>query len=233
MPLPCMKPLRCILPLLLPALIAADRPASLMIQTPPNLKIASAIACGIGGKNAVSGSVSDQGIRFQNLSTDIPYDVCLNLADKTVLQGVNLSWYDDEPAKPDAGDLTDDDRTAIKEIIDVPSFYNHSDILAIRGSHDRATVLVQLVRDKDFYNGAGQIVWRVELWYFQEEFGGWEKVAQQNRVLRRERFKTHDAYEAAVAALHWEPALGGLQIPAACGQLTVKLNADKQPGPSR
>src|SRR6202020_696058 len=128
----------------------------------------------------VSGSVSDHGASFQNLSTDIVYDVRLDLADKSVVQGVNLRWYDDDPAKADAGELTDDDRTAIKAIVDVPSFYNHSDILALRGTHQRATALVQLVRDKDFYNGSGQIVWRVELWYFEEEFGGWEKVAQQN-----------------------------------------------------
>jgi len=205
----------------------------LTVQTPPTLKIAAAVATGDGGKTTIQGSVNEHAVLFPNLSTDATYDVRLDRAAKKVIQGVNLDWYDDEPAKPDVGELTDDDRAAIKAIIDVPSFYNHSEILAIRGDHSRATVLVQLVRDKDFYNGSGEVVWRVELWYFEEELGGWEKVAQQNRVLRRERFKTHDAFEIAVGNLKWEPALGGIHIPAADGQLTITLNDGPSPEPKK
>jgi hypothetical protein len=221
-----------VLPLLACLFVAADRPASLTIQTPPTLKIAAAVATEKDAKTTVPGSITDHGVLFPNLSTAKTYDIRLDQADKRIIQGVNLDWYDDESAKPDVGELSDDDRAAIKAIIDVPSFYNHSEILAIRGDHSRATVLVQLVRDKDFYNGSGEVVWRVELWYFKEEFGGWEKVAQQNRVLRRERFKTHDAFEAALGNVKWEPALGGIHIAAADGQLTITLN-DGTPEPKK
>ena len=129
-----------------------------------------------------------------------------------MLQGVDLSWYDEEPAKKDAGALGDDDREQVRAIVqDVPGFYNKSDVLALRGDHDRAVGLLRLVRDTDFYNGKGQIVWRIELWYFRNRHGGWEAVAQQNKVLRRERFKNAEAYQAATAPLRWVPALGGLK----------------------
>ena len=174
------------------------------------MKVSSATATSAEPKVSVAGTVSAQAVLFENLAADASYDVRLDLADGVAMQGVDLGWYDEEPARPDAGELTDDDRTAIKAIINVPSFYNKSEILAVRGDHSRASVLVQLVRDKDFYHGTGEVIWRVELWYFQEEYGGWEKVAQQNKILRRERFKTHDAFEAAVAKLKWAPELGGI-----------------------
>jgi phage shock protein E len=31
----------------------------------------------------------------------------------------------------------------------------------------------------------GKIIWRVELWYFLEQRGGWERMANQERMLRR------------------------------------------------
>ena len=106
-----------------------------------------------------------------------------------------MDWYNDDEAKENAGAITDDDRQQIQAILDVPSFYNKSEILALQGDHDRATGLVRLIRDKDFYAGKGEIIWRVEVWYFKYQHGGWEKVAQQNKILRRERFKNRDDYE--------------------------------------
>jgi hypothetical protein len=188
------------------------------------MKLTSATATSTEPKASVPGTVSDQSVAFENLTPDASYDVRLDLANGDVIQGANLGWYDEEPAKTDAGELTDDDRAAIKEIIGVPSFYNKSDILAVRGDHSRATVLVQLVRDKDFYNGKGEVIWRVELWYFEEDFGGWEKVAQQNQILRRQRFKTHDAYQSAVARLKWAPELGGILISRDQPRRVVKLD---------
>ena len=48
-------------------------------------------------------------------------------------------------------------------------------------------MLVELMRTKEFYSSAGKIIWRVELWYFEYNHGGWERMANQERVLRRER----------------------------------------------
>jgi hypothetical protein len=212
------------LPLVFLLFIGGSPRLSLIVQTPAGVKVSSATATSTEPKATTAGTISGQTVVFDKLAADASYDVHLDLADGGVIQGVDLGWYDEEPAKPDAGEFTDDDRAAIKTIIDVPSFYNKSDILAVRGDHSRATVLVQLVRDKDFYHGKGEVIWRVELWYFQEEFGGWEKVAQQNRILRRERFKTHDAFEAAVAKLTWAPELGGIIMSRDQAQKIVKLD---------
>ena len=48
-------------------------------------------------------------------------------------------------------------------------------------------MLLELMRTRRFHASAGAVVWRVELWYFQNQFGGWEKLPNQERVLRRER----------------------------------------------
>ncbi len=214
-----------VFPLLAMAFLGAERPLSLTVKTPAGMKISSATATSAEPKSVASGVVGDQSVFFDKLIAHASYDVHLELADGSVIQGVDLGWYNDEPPKPYPGELTDDDRAAIKAIVDIPSFYNKSDILAVSGDHTRATVLVQLVRDKDFYNGKGEVIWRVELWYFEEEFGGWEKVGQQNRVLRRERFKTRDAFDAAVAKLKWAPELGGILMSHEEEQKVVKLKA--------
>lgn len=220
-----MRRTRWFLPLIALVLVGADRPLSLTVRAPAGMRIAAATATSTEPKGSTSGSVGDQAVVFANLAANVVYNVRLELADGAIIQGVDLGWYNDEPARPYPGELNDDDRAAIKAIVDDPSFYNKSDILALRGDHSRATALVQLVRDKDFYNGKGEVVWRVELWYFEEEFGGWEKVGQQNRVLRRERFKTHDAFEAAVAKLKWAPELGGILMSHDDEQKIVTLKA--------
>jgi hypothetical protein len=206
---------------------AGGKDLSLTIQTPADLQVASAVASSASAKTDVPGEVSEHAVLFENLQPKTSYDVKLTLSDGGVIQGVDLSWYDSELAKADAGDLSDEDRSAISDIVHVQSFYNKSDILALRGDHDRAVALVQLVRDKDFYNGKGQIVWRVELWYFQEEFGGWEKVDQQNKIVRRERFKTREEYDAMVGKLKWAPELGGIRLSADEGQKNLKLEEHK------
>src|SRR5207302_1307579 len=108
---------------------------------------------------------------------------------------------------------SDDDREQIRATVqDVQAFENKRDILQLKGDHDRAVALLRLVRDKDFYNGKGEVVWRMEVWYFKNEAGGWSAVGQQQKVLRRERFKTADAYKAATESIRWLPELGGIRI---------------------
>ena len=48
-------------------------------------------------------------------------------------------------------------------------------------------MLVELLRTREFHASAGKLVWRVELWYMQNEFGGWDRLANSERVLHRER----------------------------------------------
>lgn len=202
---------------------AGQKTGVLRVQTPVNMDVVAATVQAEWGKETATAAIDGRTITFQNLAADEPYAVKLELRDGAVVQGVDMSWYNEEPAKPGAGELSDDDRAAIAQVVAIPSFYNRSEILAEQGDHSRATVLVQLVRDKDFYNGNGQAVWRVELWYFQQEFGGWEKIGQQNKVLRRERFQSREAFAAALTKLKWEPRLGGIRIGAAAGEQMIDL----------
>jgi hypothetical protein len=192
---------------------------------------AVAVASAVGTRTA--GVVREQAISFSNLLPATPYDVQIALADGTELRPIDLSWYNEEPAKADAGPLDDTDRHDINMIVtDVPSFYNKGELLLLKGDHDRAVGLVQMVRDTPFYASKGDIVWRIELWYFKNQYGGWEIISQQNKIIRRERFKNASDYAAALK-VKWVPELGGIRLPDGAKQetLTVQLPPSPQPAP--
>jgi hypothetical protein len=96
--------------------------------------------------------------------------------------------------------------------------------LQLRGDGSQAVGLVQLVRSKTFHGDKGdEVIWRIELWYFKNEYGGWSKIAQVNKVVRRERFKTEGDYQAATARLEWIPDLGGIMMPKGDAGRTISL----------
>ena len=128
------------------------------------------------------------------------------LRDGTRLVGVDMSWY--APATPDQQALSDDDREQIKELLTVPSFYDRTVLLHTEGDSQRVVGLVELVRDRDFHAGKGEVIWRVELWYFEFQNGGWAKVSQQNRVIDRQRFASADDYRRYVSKVRFVPRLG-------------------------
>jgi hypothetical protein len=201
-------------------LAGAVRPASandLLLKLPPlpaGKQVKSAVAVAPAMKLEVEGKVDGQVVTFAKVLPDTAYDLRVTLSDGTVIQGVDLGWYNEKPARKDAGDLDNDDREQIRAIVqDVPGFYNKRDILMLRGDHDRAVALLRLVRDKDFVNDkGGEVIWRIELWYFKNQNGGWEAVQQQNRILRRERFPSPAARKAAEDPIRWTPSLGGIRI---------------------
>jgi hypothetical protein len=185
---------------------------NLTVTLPPDVKVADATATPDGAA-AIDGKIAADKVTFTDVPTDTPLNVSLKLADGTQLQGVDMGWYSDEPADTDATPLTDDDREAVRAIVqDIPSFYNRSAILALNGDHSRVVALVELVRDSDFHASGGNVVWRIELYYFKFQYGGWEKVQQQNKLLRRERFESVNAYHAATDKLKWSPNLGGISV---------------------
>lgn len=181
---------------------------------PAGTQVKSAVATAPLLKLDVEGKPHGQEILFAMVLPDTAYNVRVTLSDGTVLQGVDLSWYNEEPAKKDAGDLDKDDREQIRAIVqDVPGFYNKRDFLMLQGDHDRAVALLRLVRDKDFVNDKGkEIIWRIEVWYFKNQLGGWEAVQQQNKVLRRERFASPAARNSVEGSIRWMPQLGGLKV---------------------
>jgi hypothetical protein len=202
----------------------AGEGGTLRLELPADTKLKSAVAVASGLKLEAAGKVDGTMIVFEKLLPETPYDVRLTLADDTIIQGVDLSWYNEEEPKPDAGELRDNDKKEMMGILNIPDFYNKKDILIFQGTHERATTLVQLVRDKDFYAGTGQVIWRIELYYFKNQHGGWEKLSQQNKIIRRERFKTQDAYKFTTGKLRFAGELGGLKLDKNQTERTVKVN---------
>lgn len=202
--------------------------ADIIVKLPPGTTVKNAQAKPMKMKLTTSGKIDGTTVRFTNLLPNVPYDLTLKLADGTVLQGVNMGWYDLEPANPDAAPINEDDKAQITAVLkQVLSFFNRNDIVLLNGTHDRATVLVQLVRDKGFHSDKGdEVIWRMELWYYKNEHGGWEKVQQAAEMLRRERFASRQQYHETVDHLRWTPELGGLKVAKNGPDVTVTLAAN-------
>lgn len=204
--------------------------ASLTLKPPAGLSVKSAVAINPDMKLDIPGKLTREAIIFDNLLPESPYNIAITLDDGTILQGVNMEWYGMEPRKSDAGPISDDDRKEVTTLLtDVKAFENKKNMLMMDGDNTRVTALVELIRDVEFHASGGNITWRIELWYFKNEFGGWAKVSQQNKVLRRERFKNKAAFDAAVPKIKWIPSLGGLRVKKGQDQLEVNLPAEALP----
>mgnify|MGYP000743043777 CR=1 FL=1 len=190
--------------------------ANLVVELPEGATAREATATAASMKLSTAGRIDGRMVRFEKLLPDTPYDIHIRLADGTTLAGVDLSWYSPDPPKADSGELDEDDRGQIRALVqDVRQFYDRAEILQLVGDHDRAVALVQQIRDSAFHGDkGGEVIWRIEVWYFANRAGGWERIAQTNKVLRRERFKDRAAYQAEIAKLSWIPRLGGVRIAA-------------------
>jgi hypothetical protein len=180
-------------------------------------------------QSSLNGKIKGNTITFADALPGSKYEVQITLKDGSVLQGVDMGWYSIVPDKPGAEALNDDDKQQMTDVLKkVLSFYNINDVVVIQGNHNRAVMLVQLVRDKAFHSdkGGDEVIWRPELWYFENHHGGWEKVQQTDRVLRRERYPSHDAYHAVIDHIRWTPELGGLRPTPKSPDVTVTLPAD-------
>jgi hypothetical protein len=179
----------------------------------PREVVSAFAAAGTTGVQS-KGVARDGLIIFEKLLPDMPYQLRLELRDGSVLQGVDLGWYAALTETTTPGELDAAGREEINAIITkVPQFYSRSEMLRLSGNARRATALVQLIRDTPFHaDKGGEIIWRVELWYFEHQAGGWARVSQQNRVLRRERFRDRAEFDRVSAKLRWMPELGGLRL---------------------
>ncbi len=178
-------------------------------------EIRSASAVASGSKTQAKGKIDKREVVFDKLLPGESYDLTFTQPDNTQLRLVDLSWYADLPPATDApGPLTDEDKAAVAEILSgIKAFTNKNAILALAGDAERAVALVELIRDTDFHARKGdEIIWRIEVWYFEFQAGGWAKVQQQNRIVERERFKSTDAFEAHRKPLKWIGIEKGLRI---------------------
>ena len=193
--------------LLFPCLVTGE----VVVRVSPSSRIVHASAK--SAKESVEGKVAPGAIHF-TLQPDDKYDITLESADGHIDQGVDSSWYDSEAADPNTAPMDDDDRQQIKSILtDIKSFYDRTESLAIWGDHDCAVVLVQRIRESKFHSDkGGEAIWRVELWYLKNEAGGWAKISQQDRVLRRERFESSEKMKQTTEKISWLPELGSVRV---------------------
>jgi hypothetical protein len=197
---------------------------SITVELPAGAKVVSAVATAGGVNLDTRGTVDNRAVHFTNLLLNVPYDVRIDLADGTVMQGVNLDWYDTEPARKNAEPMDDDDLAEIKKILAVPAFANQQDILMMNGTHDRAALLIRFLRTSDFHSDTGgEVIWRVEIWYFKNEHGGWAALNDVNKVLRRERYPSPKEYLAATSKVQWLQTLGGITLTKTAADKTVDL----------
>jgi hypothetical protein len=138
---------------------------------------------------------------FTGLPGDAHYDVRVVTTDARTIEGIDLSWIEDRmvrlaamrrkqlslPAERQRKFTLPDAQELVKWVADWKDFMELKRVLYVQGHGKRATMLVELLRTREFHAAAGAVVWRVELWYMQNEFGGWDRLANSERVLHRRR----------------------------------------------
>lgn len=126
---------------------------------------------------------------------------------------------------------TAEDRQWIEDWVgQIPQFYDKTRVLRIAADHKHATVLVELIRTRDFYaDKGGEVIYRTELWYFENLFGGWAKDKNTENVMARWRGKGGQIPQ------NWQfiPQLGGLLIDPVTGQADLKFTLPDQPEAQR
>lgn len=152
------------------------------------------------------------------------YDLVIETADGARFEGADLATRESEleeqarqaeqeqgVADEPPGPLTEQDRAALREhVFAVKRFEDYRKVDAIEGNARRATLLVELLRRRPFHGMKGkEVIWRVELWYFAKQAGGWEHVANADGVLHRQRMAAEDF---AVLRRVFTPALGGIAV---------------------
>jgi hypothetical protein len=187
-----------------PPLIPVPKPGDIAGTITPPAKVASLEAVSRATLKTYKCESFDKQsgrFRFAGLPGDAEYDVRVNTADGGTVEGIDLSWIESRMLRLEAQrrkDLKlpeerknqfgpDDAKAVLKWVEDWKDFMELKRVLYLRGDGTRAVLLVELMRTRDFYSAGGAFVWRMELWYMQNEFGGWDRLANSERVLHRKR----------------------------------------------
>lgn len=173
------------------------------IQPAGQIAILKAI-CRATGKTYLPAALDKSTGRFsfKALPGEAAYDLCVTTGDGRGFEGIDLAFVDARmialaahrrkqlgmPPERELVFTRQDAEDILKFVADIKDFMEIRRVLYLQGQGRRATVLVELMRAREFYAQKGsELIWRVELWYFENRFGGWERLANQERVLRRER----------------------------------------------
>lgn len=174
------------------------------VLRPPGKAATLKAVCRATGKSYQPGAFDPASgkFSFKDLPGDASYDLCLRTAEGRELQGICLDFVDDRMLRlaearrtelglpPERQHLFDhlDVRELLKWVADMKDFMDIRRVLYLRGHGRRATMLVELLRAREFYDRKGdELIWRTELWYFENEFGGWDRLPNQEIVLERRR----------------------------------------------
>ena len=162
---------------------------------------------------------------FKGLAGDARYDVCiLDFIDWRMQRLAEARRKDlGIPPESDHEFSMDDVALMVHHVKTMREFMEIHRPLYIKGGGKWATMLIELMRTRAHYAGAGRIIWRVELWYWEYRHGGWERVINQERLLRRQRVapgqwrKTH---------VEWFPELSAYVDPKGfCPSMEFKIPA--------
>jgi len=181
---------------------------------------------------------------FRNLPGDANYDVIIRTNDGRSIEGIDLDFADSRllrlaevrrkqlslPPELARKFTPDDVRELTKYVEDLKDFMDIRRILYLRGHGRRATMLVELMRARDFYaRRGGEVIWRIELWYFENHFGGWERTANLEKVLERRRI-TADVWRKV--HVEYYPQLS-IHVDAKGNSRPVEFKIPEKPDPSR
>ena len=94
--------------------------------------------------------------------------------------------------------LADDANAILQYVARMEDFMDLRRTIYLQGHGSQAAALVELLRTKEYYAAKpGELIWRVEIWYFQFSHGEWERIPESERVLRRERLPHRQLHRVA------------------------------------
>ncbi len=187
---------------------------------------------------------------FQNMPGDSAYDICVVTTDGREFEGIDLEFISARldrlaemrrvelgvPSEKIEEQFSIEDVRAIQEFVaSWQDFMDTKRILYIQCQGNRATVLIELMRTREFHKSRNQgqaqsqLVWRIELWYMQKQGGGWAKLPNVERLLRRERSQLDEWQKISV---EYYPQLTA-RLDAAGGCEPINLKIPETPDPTR
>jgi hypothetical protein len=187
-----------------PPPVAAPKPGDVAGTIEPAAKVAKLLAVSRNTLKTHTPQSFDRKtgrFRFSGLPGDADYDVRVVTTDGRTIEGIDLAWIEARmvrlaalrrkqlalPAEREHQFSIDDVNELLKWVEDWKDFMELKRVLYVQGHGPRATMLVELMRTRAFHASGGAIVWRMELWYMKNEFGGWDRLANAERVLHRRR----------------------------------------------
>jgi hypothetical protein len=158
---------------------------------------------------------------FADLPGDARYDVCFRARDGREVEGVDLDFVDQRllrlahlrrrrmgiPDLQEPAFESEDAEELVRWVREMDDFMEQRRVLYVAGQGRRATLLVESMRTRSFHaSESDEVIWRVELWYFEKHPGGWDRLANQERLLRRLRTQREPW---STVSLEYYPSLSG------------------------